>query len=82
MCAPAAPAPGRARARRLAARRIQNQREGLTTWCARTRARACVRREQGWLCARLSDTVHIRVVAVGHRWCAGAGAVGGGARAV
>jgi hypothetical protein len=43
---------------------------------------AAKRREQGWLCARLSDTVHNRVVAVGHRWCAGAGAVGGGARAV
>ena len=43
---------------------------------------AAKRRAQGCLGARLSDTVHNRVVALGHRWCAGAGAVGGGARAV
>ena len=38
----------------------------------------CRPRAQGWLSARrLSDTGNNRAVARGHRWCAGAGAVGG-----
>ena len=45
--------------------------------------RLCRPRAQGWLGAqRLSDTGNNLSVARGHRWCAGAGAVGGGARAV
>ena len=41
--------------------------------------RLCRPRAQGWLRAqRLCDTGHNRAVARGHRWCAGAGAVGGG----
>ena len=42
---------------------------------------AAKRLAQGWLGARLSDTVHNRVVALGHRWCAGAGGRGGRGRA-
>ena len=59
---------------------------GVRCDCLLTDRRAapvCRPRVQGWLGARrLTDTGNNRAVARGHRWCAGAGAVGGGARCV